>query len=68
MSREHLRSRGLYVTYLKVDEDPSADAWIRTLNDGNWITPTILIGDPSNPTIILREPSTDDLDAALNGA
>ena len=68
MSREHLRSRGLYVTYLKVDEDPSADAWIRTLNDGNWITPTILIGDPSNPTIILREPSNDDLDAALNGA
>jgi hypothetical protein len=68
MSRDHLRSRGLYVTYLKVDEDPSADAWIRTLNDGNWITPTILIGDPSNPTIILREPSNDDLDAALNGA
>jgi hypothetical protein len=65
MSREHLRSRGLYVTYLKVDEDEAADAWIRSLNDGNWLTPTILLGDPSAPTRILREPSNEELDAAI---
>ena len=68
MSRAHLRSRGLYVTYLRVDEDPSADAWIRQLNDGNWVTPTILLGDPSAPATILREPSNDELDAALEAA
>ena len=42
-----IRSRALLVrlgvpfTYLKVDEDPAADAWIRRLNDGGWRTPTI---------------------------
>jgi glutaredoxin len=67
MSREHLVSRGLFFTYLKVDEDEAADAWIRALNNGDWITPTILIGDPADPTI-LREPSNDELDAAIAAA
>jgi hypothetical protein len=67
-SREHLVSRGLFFTYLKVDEDDAADAWIRALNDGNWLTPTILIGDPADPTTILREPSNDELDAAIAAA
>ena len=52
-------------TYLKVDEDGSADAWIRRLNDGAWRTPTILIGDPDRPEIILREPSDNELLAAV---
>ena len=56
---------GVAFTYLKVDEDEAADAWIRRLNDGKWRTPTILIGDPDRPEMILREPSDAELQAAL---
>ena len=65
MSRHHLGARGVPFTYLHVDLDPEADNWIRRLNDGEWKTPTILIGDPQAPTTILREPSNDQLDAAI---
>lgn len=56
---------GIPFTYLKVDEDAAADAWIRRLNDGKWRTPTILVGDPERPGTILREPSDEELLAAL---
>jgi glutaredoxin len=56
---------GVPFTYLKVDEDAAADAWIRRLNDGKWRTPTILVGDPDRPETILREPSDAELQAAL---
>jgi glutaredoxin len=52
-------------TYRKVDVDRAADAWIRRLNDGGWRTPTILLGDPERPAAILREPSDEELLAAL---
>jgi glutaredoxin len=64
-SRALLVRRGIPFTYLKVDEDADADAWIRRLNDGAWRTPTILIGDPHRPDVILREPSDEELLAAL---
>jgi glutaredoxin len=64
-SRAHLASRGIAFTYLHVDRDPDADEWIRRLNDGVWVTPTILLGDPDRPTLTLREPTNDELDAAL---
>jgi glutaredoxin len=64
-SRAFLDAHGVAFTYLKVDEDPVADAWIRRLNEGGWRTPTILIGDPEEPTAILREPSDEDLARAL---
>jgi glutaredoxin len=64
-SRDHLVARGIPFTYLHVDEDPVADAWIRRLNDGSWVTPTILIGDPTQPVATLREPTDDELDAAI---
>jgi glutaredoxin len=64
-SRALLERRGIPFTYLKVDEDAAADAWIRRLNDGRWRTPTILIGDPDRPGAILREPSDEALLAAL---
>ncbi len=38
---------------------------IRRLNDGRWKTPTLLIGDPDRPDSILREPSDEELLAAL---
>jgi len=65
-SRALLVRHGVPFTYLKVDEDAAADAWIRRLNDGKWRTPTILIGDPDRPGIILREPSDEDLLDALD--
>jgi glutaredoxin len=64
-SWEHLTARGIAFTYLHVDVDPDADAWIRRLNGGEWKTPTILLGDPDQPTLTLREPTNAELDAAL---
>jgi glutaredoxin len=64
-SRRLLVRRKIAFTYLKVDEDAAADAWIRRLNDGEWRTPTILIGDPDRPDAILREPSDEELLEAL---
>lgn len=61
-----LEARGVPFEYRKVDEDPEADAHIRRLNDGGWLTPTILFGDPGFPILILREPTNDELDAALD--
>ena len=60
-----LARRQIPFDYLKVDEDATADAWIRRLNDGGWRTPTILIGDPDRPDSILREPSDEELLGAL---
>jgi glutaredoxin len=64
-SRIHLTAREIPFAYLHVDIDPEADAWIRRLNGGQWVTPTILIGDPEAPRAILREPSDEELDAAI---
>ena len=47
------------------NREPTADEWIRSLNDDVWVTPTILIGDPKSPSVILREPSNDELDEAI---
>ena len=65
MSRRHLDARGIPHEYRRVDREPEADEWIRRLNDGACVTPTILIGDPQAPDQILREPSDQDLDAAV---
>jgi glutaredoxin len=67
-SREHLTAQGIEFTYLHVDLDPDADAWIRRLNGGEWKTPTILIGDPEQPSHTLREPTNEELDAAIGEA
>jgi glutaredoxin len=64
-SRALLERRGIPFTYRKVDEDAEAEAWIRRLNEGGWRTPTILVGDPDRPALILREPSDQELLAAL---
>jgi glutaredoxin len=65
-SRRFLEEHGIAYDYFRVDREPAADEWIRSLNDDVWVTPTILIGDPRNPEVILREPSDDELDAALS--
>jgi glutaredoxin len=56
---------GFPFEYHRVDQDPEADAWIRSLNEGGWRTPTILLGDPASPDRILREPTDAELEAAL---
>jgi len=60
-----LARSGVPFTYLEVDKDSDADAWIRRLNEGRWRTPTILIGDPQRPDAILREPTDPELLAAI---
>ncbi len=64
-SRAHLDAQGIPYTYGNVELDPQADALNRSHNDGNRVTPTILIGDPDAPTRVVVEPSNDELDAAL---
>jgi len=64
-SRAHLDARGVPFEYRRVDEDPDADAHIRRLNAGSWRTPTILFGDAEAPYRVLREPSNEELDEAL---
>ena len=64
-SRRHLDSLGIPYEYFRVDREPTADEWIRSLNDDVWVTPTILIGDPQSPSQILREPSNEELEAAV---
>ena len=64
-SRAHLDARGIAYTYGNIERDPAADAMIRSYNDGGWVTPTILIGDPESPSRVIREPSNDELDAAI---
>ena len=65
-SRRHLDDRGIPYDYFRVDREPAADEWIRSLNDDVWVTPTILIGDPKAPSQVLREPSNEELDAAVS--
>ncbi|HTK44709.1 MAG TPA: glutaredoxin domain-containing protein [Patescibacteria group bacterium] len=64
-SRHFLDEHRIAYDYFRVDREPTADEWIRSLNDDMWVTPTILIGDPRNPEMILREPSDEELEAAL---
>lgn len=64
-SRGHLRTLGIPYVYRNVELDPDADAWNRSFNGGERVTPVILVGDPANPTAVLIEPSDGDLEAAI---
>ena len=64
-SRAHLEAAGIPYTYGNVELDPDADARNRSFNNGNRVTPTILIGDPLNPSRVVVEPTDDELDAAI---
>jgi glutaredoxin len=63
-SRKYLDDRGIADDSRRVDREPDADVWIRSLNDDMWVTPTILLGDPQSPWAVLREPSDEELGAA----
>ena len=64
-SRAHLDRIGTEYVYRNVELDANADTLNRFYNDGRRVTPTILIGDESRPSQVLREPSDDELDAAI---
>jgi glutaredoxin len=64
-SLAHLDAVGIPYVYGNVELDPAADARNRSFNNGQRVTPTILIGDPMEPTIVVMEPSDDELDAAI---
>ena len=64
-SRGHLDLLGIPYVYRNVELDQDADAWNRSYNDGNRVTPVILVGDPKHPTAVLIEPSDADLEAAV---
>lgn len=65
-SRGHLHLLGIPYVYRNVELDPVADAWNRSFNGGERVTPVILVGDPDNPTAILIEPSDAELEAAIS--
>lgn len=64
-SRAHLDAQGVAYDYRNVEFDPEADALNRSYHDGTRVTPTILIGDPARPSLVVTEPSDDELDAAI---
>ena len=64
-SRGHLHLLGIPYVYRNVELDPTADALNRSFNDGERVTPVILIGDPDAPTAVLIEPSDEALQAAI---
>lgn len=66
-SRGHLHLLGIPYVYRNVELDAAADAWNRSYNDGERVTPVIVVGDPDHPTAVLVEPSDADLEAAISG-
>ena len=67
-SRDRLDSLGIPYVYRNVELDPDADAWNRSYNDGNRVTPVILVGDPQHPSAVLIEPSDALLEQAVTSA
>ena len=64
-SRIFLTAQRIPFRYLSFEHDAATEAAIRAHNGGTIVTPTILIGDPANPTHVLREPSDEKLDRTL---
>jgi len=64
-SRGFLRGLGIPYVYRNVELDPEADAWNRSFNGGERVTPVILIGDSTAPTAVLTEPTDEELQAAI---
>ena len=64
-SRVFLTRARIPFRYLSWEHDPETEAAIRAWNDGDVVTPTILVGDPDRPSRVLVEPSDDELDRAI---
>jgi glutaredoxin len=64
-SRRYLTGRQIPFEYVNVAIDEAGDATIRSLNGGDRVTPTILIGTPEGEARVLVEPSDEELEAAI---
>jgi glutaredoxin len=64
-SRRFLTREKVPFQYLSWEHDPETEAAIRAFNDGEVVTPTIIIGDPAAPTKVLVEPTDEELDRAI---
>lgn len=63
-SRARLRALGIEFHDLLIDHDTDLQRLVRTLNNGNQSTPTIIIGGGSRK-LVLTEPTDEELDHAL---
>jgi glutaredoxin len=64
-SRMFLTREKVPFQYLSWEHDAETEAAIRAFNDGEVVTPTIVIGDPDAPTKVLVEPTDEELDRAI---
>ncbi len=64
-SRIHLTLGRVPFRYLSFEHDAQTEATIRSFNEGEIWTPTILIGDPDHPSHVLVEPTDEELDRAI---
>jgi mycoredoxin len=63
--REYLWAAGIPFREITIDADPQADAFVRSVNNGNRSTPTILIDQRDSPLV---EPTIPQLRDALQQA
>ncbi len=59
-TREHLDAIGVHYSYVDIEQDPRAAAWVENQNAGKQITPTVRMEG-----LVLSEPSNAELDTAL---
>lgn len=64
-AREFLDYRGVPYHYININEDPEGERFVILSNNGERMTPTIVMG-PENNRIILTEPSNDQIAEALD--
>jgi mycoredoxin len=57
----YFKQNNIDITWINIDRDPQADAFVRSVNRGNRSVPTIIFPDGSR----LVEPSTQALAAKL---
>src|SRR5258705_9865659 len=64
-SRAFLTRQRIPFQYLSWEQDEATAETIRSFNEGDIVTPTIVIGDPDNPSKVLVEPTDEELDRAI---
>ena len=62
-TRKQLDSLGVEYDYVDIDEDPSAEEWIKKQNNGKRMTPTVDVNGK-----LLFEPSNEDMQSTLKSA
>ena len=63
-ARDRLRALGVAYTYIDIDHDPAADAFVRFINGGFRSTPTLVFGG-GRRKVVLTEPTDEELEGEL---